>query len=232
MRQRATTHPPGSAGRSRWLSAATRSVPVLVLPALLLALVLSSCSDDQPASSSGTAPVESTTTSAERDGSSSSTTELSSPTTTVDVATAGATENDEVIARYIGYWDARRAANDGTPDPLDPGLTEFATGPQLEAVISETRANLERGVAFRPAATPAGIQRVTVIELSGDRAVVQECVVSDGVVVRRDTGEVVDDSVATHNVRGTLVRIDGVWKVSSAEIVQRWEGVAGCALAS
>lgn len=232
MRQRATTHPPGSAGRSRWLCVATSSAPVLALPALVLAIVLSSCSDDQPASSSSSAPVESTTTSAERDATPSSTTAQTSPTTTVDAAAAGATEKDEVIARYIGYWDARRAANDGTPDPSDPGLPEFATGPQLEAVISETRANLERGVAFRPAATPAGIQRVTVIELSGDRAVVQECVVSDGVVVRRDTGEVIDDSVSTHNARGTLARIDGVWKVSSAEIVQRWEGVAGCALAS
>jgi hypothetical protein len=196
-----------------------------------LALVLSSCSDDQPASSSAPASVESTTTSAERDAS-STTTEQSNPTTTVDAVTAGATERDEVIARYIGYWDARRAANEGTPDPSDPGLPEFATGPQLETVLNETRANLERGVAFRPATTPVSIQRVTVIELDGDRAVVQECVVSDGVVVRRDTGEVVDDSIATHNVRGTLARIDGVWKVSSAEIVQRWEGVAGCALAS
>ena len=231
MRQRATTCSPGSVGRSRRLRGATRSVTALVLPALLLALVLSSCSDDQPASSSAPASVESTTTSAERDAS-STTTEQSNPTTTVDAATAGAAEKDEVIARYIGYWDARRAANESTPDPSDPALPEFATGPQLETVLNETRANLERGVAFRPAATPVSIQRVTVIELDGDRAVVQECVVSDGVVVRRDTGEVVDDSVATHNVRGTLARIDGVWKVASAEIVQRWEGVAGCALAS
>lgn len=45
-----------------------------------------------------------------------------------------------------------------------------------------------------------------------------------------DTGEVVNDAVATHNVRGELVRLDGAWKVSSTRLVQRWEGVAGCAL--
>jgi hypothetical protein len=61
---------------------------------------------------------------------------------------------------------------------------------------------------------------------------VQECVVADGVIIRRDSGEVVNEEVATHNVRGELVRVDGVWRVSSARLVQRWEGVAGCALAS
>ena len=70
------------------------------------------------------------------------------------------------------------------------------------------------------------------IEIDGDRAVVQECVVSDGVVVRRDTGEVVNDEVNTHNVQAELTRVDGVWKVSSARLLQRFEGVAGCALAS
>ena len=71
-----------------------------------------------------------------------------------------------------------------------------------------------------------------VLEVDGDHAVVQECVVVDGVIVRRDSGEIVNDDVATHNTRGELVRVDGVWKVSSARLIQRWEGVAGCALDS
>ncbi|HRW42149.1 MAG TPA: hypothetical protein P5193_11430, partial [Microthrixaceae bacterium] len=66
----------------------------------------------------------------------------------------------------------------------------------------------------------------------GDRAVVQECVVDDGLVVSRDTGEVVDDSVSTHNVQAEMLRVDGVWKVSEARLLQQFEGVAGCALAS
>lgn len=75
------------------------------------------------------------------------------------------------------------------------------------------------------------MQRVEVVEIDRDHAVVQECVVSDGVIIRRDTGEVVNDEVATHNVRGELLRVDGAWRVSAAELIQRWEGVAGCALA-
>jgi len=138
----------------------------------------------------------------------------------------------EIVSRYIGFWEARLAANRDVPNPDDPGLRDFATGDQLERVVAETRANLERGLAFRPAASPTGIQRVTVVEVAGDHAVVQECVVADGVIVRRDTGEIIGDSVATHNVRGELVRVDGSWKVSSTQLVQRWEGVAGCARAS
>jgi hypothetical protein len=156
-------------------------------------------------------------------------TSTSTPTTQIP---APLTEADEVTARYVEYWDARFAANSGTPNPDDPALREFATGEQLEQVIEETQVNLDQGVAFRSASNPTGVQRVTVVELAGDRAVVQECVVADGVVIRRDSGEVINDEVATHNVRGELVRIDGVWRVASVRLVQRWEGVAGCALAS
>lgn len=137
-----------------------------------------------------------------------------------------------MIDRYIGYWNARFTANEGTPDPDDPALREFATGEQLDAVIAETQSNLDEGLAFQRAAEPHNIQRVTVIEIDGDHAVVQECVVSDGVIVRRDTGEVVNDEVNTHNVQAELTRVDGVWKVSSARLLQRFEGVSGCALAS
>ena len=161
------------------------------------------------------------------------------PTTTTSMSRARPSTSttarpvaDEVVARYIGFWDARFAANQGLPNPDDPALRDYATGEQLETVIRETRANLERGLAFRRAANPSGIQRVIVIEVSGDHAVVQECVVADGVIIRRDTGDVVNGAVATHSVRGELVRIDGAWKVSATQLIQRWEGVAGCARAS
>jgi len=139
---------------------------------------------------------------------------------------------DEIIARYVGFWDARFAANSGTPNPNDPALRQYATGAQLDAVLAETQTNLEQGLAFRSPANPADIQRVTVVEVNGDRAVVQECVVSDGVIVQRDSGEIVNDEVTTHNVRGEMQRVEGEWRVSVAQLVQRWEGVAGCAHAN
>ena len=203
----------------------------LVAIAVLLAMVTIGCSDDDEATpSTTTTEQERSSTTTEATGSTSTTT---TPTTTTSAPTPGgeATEEDEIVARYVGYWDARFVANSGTPNPDDPALRDFATGAQLDAVVAETQANLEQGLALRQADDPLDYQRVDVIEIEGDRAVVQECVVDDLVVVRRDTGAVVNDAIATHNVRGELLKVDGVWRVSQARLVQRWEGVAGCAAA-
>lgn len=200
------------------------------------ALVAVSCSDNDSATpSSATADDSRTTTFPTTSTTSTTTTTETTETTSTTSSTSaptGQSVEEEIVARYIGYWDARFAANSGTPNPDDPALREFATGDQLETVMNETRDNLDQGLAFRPAANPSDIQRVNVVELDGDHAVVQECVVADGVIIRRANGEVINDEVATHNVRGELVRVDGAWKVSSARLIQRWEGVAGCALVS
>lgn len=197
----------------------------------VLVAVLAACGDDDAPGASATTTETPATSSPTSTRASTATTDDEGDGSTATTA-PGTSAEQEIIDRYVAYWDARFAANSGTPNPDDPALREYATGEQLDAVIAETRANLEQGVAFRRADDPAEFQRVTVVEVDGDRAVVQECVVSDGVIVRRDTGAVVNDDVATHNVRGELERVDGVWRVSAARLVQRWEGVAGCALAS
>lgn len=206
-----------------------RAAAVCVAAALLLAGA--SCGDDGEAS-----PASTTTTDASTSTTRPITSTTSETTTSAGASTAtttpGTSAEQEVIDRYIGYWNARFEANSGTPDPNDPALREYATGEQLETVVAETQSNLDEGLAFQRAAEPHNIQRVTVVEIEGDRAVVQECVVADGVVVRRDTGEVVNDQVNTHNVQAEMTRVDGVWKVSAARLLQRFEGVAGCALAS
>ena len=202
-----------------------------VCPAAALLLAGASCGDDGEAS-----PASTTTTDASTSTTRSTTSTTSETTASAGASTAttapGTSAEQEVIDRYIGYWNARFEANSGTPDPNDPALREYATGEQLETVVAETQSNLDEGLAFQRAAEPHNIQRVTVVEIEGDRAVVQECVVADGVVVRRDTGEVVNDQVNTHNVQAEMTRVDGVWKVSAARLLQRFEGVAGCALAS
>lgn len=202
----------------------------LVASVVLFGVATLGCSSDD-----GTTPPTSTTE-ARR---SSTTTETTGPspstestTTTPEPTPSGQSIEEEIVARYIAYWDARFAANSGTPNPDDPALRDLATGDQLAAVIAETRSNLENGLAFRPAANPSDIQRVDVIHLEGDHAVVQECVVTDGVIYRRDTGEVVDGEVYTQNIRGELQHVDGAWRVSSARLIQQWEGIAGCAHAS
>ena len=209
-----------------------RASALCAVLAMSLTVVCVSCDDG----SSSTAAFERGRTRpsivrAPRPPASPATSPASSPSS-VPAATAtpaGSTLEDEIVARYVGFWDARLAANGEVPNPDDARLREFATGEQLERVVAETRANLDQGRALRQAVNPSGMQRVTVIEVDGDHAVVQECVVTDGVIVRLDTGKVVDDAVATHSVRGELVRVDGIWKVSATQLIQRWEGVAGCA---
>lgn len=204
-----------------------------VLLALVVVAATVGCSDDDstsPSSSTMSEPSRSPTSTSLLTVSSTTTTESTTSSTTSTPAPSGQAVEDQIIARYLGYWNARLVANNGTPDPDDPGLREYATGPQLDSVISETRSNLEDGLALREADDPAGIQRVDVVEVDGLRAVVQECVVDDAVVVRRGSGEIINDAVATHNVRGELEKVDGRWRVSKAQLIQRWEGIAGCAL--
>lgn len=203
-----------------------------VLAALVLVVAGCSSSEDESPSSSPDVDARSSTTTTTAPSSSTSTSSTTESTLETEPKPEGGSVDDEIISRYIGYWDARFAANSGTPNPEDPALREYATGEQLKAVIAETQANLDQGLSFRKRSDPAGIRTVDVIEVDGDRATVQECVVDDGLVVRTVDDQIVNDTIATHNVRGVLLRVDGEWRVAEARLVQRWEGVAGCANAS
>lgn len=199
----------------------------IAVTAAALVLAMVGCSNDDAAAPSTSTSAETSTTTGSTDSTTSSSTTAENDSTSSTEPNSESLE-EEIIARYIGYWEARLEANTGTPNPDDPALREFATGEQLAAVIAETKANLDQGLAIRLPDDPADIQQVTVIEVEGDGAVVQECVVSDEVLFDRGTGEVVNDMVATHSVRGELLFVDGEWRVASAQLIQRWEGVAGC----
>lgn len=193
-----------------------------------IGLLLAACSDDggeiaEPASTTSSPPTteESTTSST----SSTSTTTYSNP------ASSDEPEDQEVVDRYLGFWDARLAANEAPPNPDDPALAEFATGAQLENVVAETRKRAEDGLALRSADPSRTSHDVTVIDRTGDRAELQDCFVNDGIVYRSDTDEVIDDSIVTRSVSAVMVLVDGVWKLERATVVQEWEGIAGCALA-
>jgi hypothetical protein len=179
----------------------------------LLALAAIGCSNDGEA-----LPGTTTTTRAET-------------TTTTTTTEPERPVEEEVVERYEAFWEARFEANTDPVNPDHPGLREYATGAQLENVIEETERNAREGRAFRRPENSQGRRTVDVTRIDGGTAVLQDCVVNDGIVYRVDTGEVLDDSVVTHNVEATMVQVDGEWKLEQARLVQRWEGVAGCALA-
>ena len=194
-------------GRGGQLNAAPASV-ILALTLLLLA----ACSED---SSPTVEPPPSSSTFV--------TTAASTTPTTADRAV-------EIVARYNRFWAVRFDANQVPPNPDAPALADYATGQQLEQVRAETRKNLQDRVAVRHASTSIRRSSAKVVDLAADEATVQECVVDDDVVYRYSTGEVINADVATHSVEATMQRVDGVWKLASARLLQRWEGVAGCAL--
>lgn len=189
----------------------------LVVLSVLAFVALAACSSDDD---SVAAPMTSTTTTSRNQGADST----STSTTTVEDVEA------EIVDRYQAFWQARFEANREPVNPDHPGLREYATGAQRENVLEETRARQDEGIAFRLPANSVGESRVRVIEIDGKEATLQECVVNDGVVYEVDTGEVIDDSVVTRNVRATMRRVDSEWKLAAARVVQKWEGVAGCAL--
>jgi len=192
--------------------------------------------DVVPDSPPDNSPPASTTTTADVTDSSAATTlapPTSPPPTTVPGEVFESVE-EEIAARYVGFWDARFVVNsaDAVGEPSDPRLAEYATGAQLEQVMADTQRFAEQGLRLARPPQPADFRQVEVVSIDGDTAMVQECYVDDGLLVDRTTGDVVNDAVSTHNVSATMHRIDGVWKVEAARLIQRWEGVEGCALAS
>lgn len=196
---------PGRAGWSRHAS------PVLTLIALV---VLTGCNgDDDP---------------------------VVAPTTTTRVATTTTTATTpgqdpvaaELATRYKQFWEVRFEANREPVNPDNPKFGEFATGPQLEQVVTETRQRRDQGLAIRRPEPSVYERRVKVVSVEGETASLQDCVTNDGIVYRVGTGEVIDSSVVTRNLAVTMRRVDGMWKLAETRILQEWEGVAGCAKSS
>ena len=160
---------------------------------------------------------------------------IAEPTTTSRPSTTTSTEpaaEDEVVDRYLAFWEARREANTAPVNPDHPALPEYAAEAQLDQVVLETTQRRDQGLALRAAADPVGEHRVDVVELDADTATLQDCATDDDVVYRVATGEVVDDAVATRNVEATMRLVEGEWKLVRTRVVQTWEGVAGCARSS
>lgn len=171
------------------------------------------------------------------DPSSSSTTSSSSTSTTEPDETSSTTTAPDdvqalVTARYLEFWDARFEANTEPVDPDSARLRDLATGDQLTNVVAETQQRKDSGLALRAADDPVKERRVRLVDVQGDTATIQDCATNDDVVYRVATGEVLDDSVVTRNISAEMRLVDGQWRLAAAQELQKWEGVAGCALSS
>lgn len=193
----------------------TRPAParrrLLVLFAISV-LAAASCADDD----GGAVASDSTTSSSAR------------PPTTSTTADPDEPLDEEVEAAYIA---SSRAFIDAAaiPDPNFPALAATHTGPMFEQRHGVLLGLQADGRVIRY--PPSSQYRIEVsdIEIDGDVARLEVCVVDDGETVVASSGEVVAHGLFTVQARAAMRRIDGTWRLAERLEDGEWEGIAGCA---
>jgi hypothetical protein len=160
----------------------------------------------------------------------------SSTSSSEDLATEARkpkTDEEKIIENVKNYFRAHDEALVG-PDPNDPLLPVYATGPALQQAVDAVRKAQQQNLATRVPPNSVTRQQVTVVSVNGERAQIRVCSVSDGYLVHADTGKPAYDYppgfAVTGLWTGDMALESGTWKVSTITREQRWEGVAGCAV--
>ena len=148
--------------------------------------------------------------------------------TTATTATVGADPTKAAGEAYIAFEEAVAAAG-AIPDPDFPALRETATGQALADAVEQLRAWQLSGRVTRAVGPVTDGVRVTGASLTTEGVRVRACEVNDDQVVIADSGQVVNADVVTRLYDVTVVQEGDRWKVSQLRVVERWEGVAGCA---
>jgi hypothetical protein len=158
-------------------------------------------------------------------------TEVAPSSTSPDPTSATADPSDttaaDVVARYQEFWQVWLRANN-PPNPDYPDLAMVATGEELDKVKSDLRQNLAEGTynrlrtnsRYRHDAVFGGVERGV--------AVVMDCAFDDGEIVSEDTGEVINSDIATQEILGSLVNLNGQWTVSAIRIQKQSPGESTC----
>ena len=191
----------------------TRRVPAFARFLVVLALVLAgtSCSDDD--GDGGAVASDSTT---------STTARRSTTTSTTDPAEA------EIEAAYVA---SSRAFIDAAaiPDPSFPAFAATHPGPMFEQRRGVLLGLQADGRVIRYPPNSQYRIEVEEIEVDGDVARIEVCVVDDGETVVASSGEVVAHGLFTVQARAAMRRVDGTWRLAERLEDGEWEGIAGCA---
>lgn len=147
---------------------------------------------------------------------------------TTATATVGTDPTKAAGDAYVAFEEAVAAAG-AIPDPDSPALRETATGQALAEAVEQLRAWQLSGRVARAVGPVTDGVRVTGASLTTEGARVRACHVNDDQVVIADSGQVVNADVVTRLYDVTVVKEGDRWKVSQLRVIERWEGVAGCA---
>lgn len=153
----------------------------------------------------------------------------SSSSTTSVPSSEWTSEQQAVLDDFMAARAAFSASLE-SPDPDDPTLAATHVDPMLTEVKNINAQWLGFGQAGRfPEGSISRTDPLS-IDIVGDQATVETCGVDDSVVYDVATGNVINDDIVTVRASSTLERDGDHWKLATRSELERWEGVAGCAI--
>jgi hypothetical protein len=153
-------------------------------------------------------------------------------TSTIEPASKWTAGQQSVIDAYGGAMSAFDQATADPPNPDSPALLATTIDPVLTEVRNLASSWKGFGQALRyPANSLHRIDTLSV-EVVGKTATIETCNVDDGVLYEPVTGKVLNDKVTTAHDKATMTLVDGSWKLATRAQLEKWEGVAGCAVAT
>jgi len=215
-------------GAHSWRFRARIPGTLAVALALSATLLVVACGTSSTGSADPTA-----TTAPQSTASQPSTTGTSAPgTSTTEPASKWTLEQQGVIDAYGGAMSAFDQATADPPNPDSPALLATTIDPVLTEVRNLASSWKGFGQALRyPANSVHRIDTLSV-EVAGNTATIETCNVDDGVLYEPATGKVLNDKVTTAHDKATMTLVDGSWKLATRAQLEKWEGVAGCAVAT
>jgi hypothetical protein len=145
----------------------------------------------------------------------------STTTTTVPVATTATAPDPKavVIEAYLAYWRAVNAygSETGSFDPVDfkSRFSPVTTGAQYDSLFSSLQVDRAQGLVYRGGENDQFRPRV--IELQGDRAVIEDCADDTGGVFDTRSNTFTENTTPGQHslIRAVLHLEGGSWKVST-----------------
>jgi hypothetical protein len=113
------------------------------------------------------------------------------------------------------------------PDPTDPELAQRAVDPSLATTkdLLTTRQASHQLVQFD--GVPYHVD-TKVSSVSDATAAFSGCIVDGGRVVDSETGAVINDKVSTSRIQGSLVNVEGHWKMQRFDVLRKADGEIAC----
>lgn len=156
------------------------------------------------------------------------------PATTETPTTAArwTPEQQEVIDAYLRALDAEHKAS-AVSDPAYPEFVATHVDPMYSKLRDLYRARKLKGQATKyPEPSVFSVEPKSAELVDESTAIVVTCSIDDGIVYEPATGRVIDDKVSSALLRATLIKDNGVWKVSKRAITWNQPGASGCEKAS